>query len=218
VSSEIDDAKQIYICMAEEVLYYLTNYGYLAIFFLIFLQEIGMPNIFPNEILLIFSGFLSIKGILSLPLVIITAITADFFGTNLLFFLFYYSGPTITLKLGKWIPSTLKRIESFGNKVKNGGVISIYLFRITPFTRGYTSVITGLFRMNPSLYVPIVLISSVLWSSFYIMLGWILGPSWDLSLFNTDKFRVIMITVFIIMISSNLWINLLAGRNSKKGT
>jgi len=204
--------------MAEDVLYYLTNYGYLAIFFLIFLQEIGMPNVFPNEILLILSGFLSIKGILSLPLVILTAITADFFGTNLLFFLFYYSGPAITLKLEKWIPAFVKRIESFSNKIRSGGLISIYLFRVTPFTRGYTSVITGRFRMSPRLYVPIALISSILWSAFYVMLGWFLGPSLDLSVFNTDKYRVIMITVFIIMISSNLWINLLTRRNSKKGT
>lgn len=204
--------------MAEEVLYYLTNYGYLAIFFLIFLQEIGMPNIFPNEILLILSGFLSIKGILYLPFVIITAITADFFGTNLLFFLFYYTGPAITLKLGKWIPAIVKRIESFGNKVKSRGLISIYLFRVTPFTRGYTSVITGLFRMSPRMYVPIAFITSILWSTFYVMIGWLLGPAWDLSVFNPDKFRVIMITVFIIMISSNLWINLMVGRNSKKGT
>ncbi len=48
--------------MPEDVVYYVTRYGYLAIFILVFLQEIGMPNPFPNELLLIFSGYLTFKG------------------------------------------------------------------------------------------------------------------------------------------------------------
>ena len=56
--------------MPEEVVYYITGYGYLAIFILVFLQEIGMPNPFPNELLLIFSGYLSFRGILFFPLAI----------------------------------------------------------------------------------------------------------------------------------------------------
>ena len=30
--------------MPEEIVYYVTNYGYFAIFLLVFFQEIGMPN------------------------------------------------------------------------------------------------------------------------------------------------------------------------------
>jgi hypothetical protein len=37
--------------MPEEVVAYITKYGYLTIFILVFLQETGMPNPFPNELL-----------------------------------------------------------------------------------------------------------------------------------------------------------------------
>ena len=74
--------------MPEEVVNYITSYGYMAIFIMIFLQEIGMPNPFPNELLIIFTGYLSYKGLLIFPYVLITVVFADFTGTNILFFLF----------------------------------------------------------------------------------------------------------------------------------
>src|SRR5665811_2130434 len=127
--------------MPEEVVYYVTRYGYLAIFVLVFLQEIGMPNPFPNEILLMFSGYLSFKGLLYLPSVILTVVLADFIGTNILYFIFYSAGPFIMQKKPKWIPLSDKMISRLSDRISKGGKLSIYIFRVTPFTRGYTSVI-----------------------------------------------------------------------------
>src|SRR5450759_5198662 len=91
--------------MPEEVVYYVTRYAYLAIFIMVFLQEIGMPNPVPNELLLFFSGYLSFKGFLYLPSVILTAIIAYFIGTNILYFLFYSTGALIMQKKHNWIQS-----------------------------------------------------------------------------------------------------------------
>jgi len=41
---------------------YILKYGYIAIFSLVFLQEIGVPNPVPNEVVLLFSGYLSSVG------------------------------------------------------------------------------------------------------------------------------------------------------------
>lgn len=79
--------------MPEEVVNFIIGYGYLAIFILVFLQEIGMPNPVPNELLLIFSGYLSFKGFLFFPVTLLTVITADFIGTNILYFLFLRQEP-----------------------------------------------------------------------------------------------------------------------------
>ena len=77
--------------MLTEVNAFIINYGYLAIFALVFLQEVGIPNPVPNELVLIFSGYLAFKGILYLPLVILAAVSADFIGTNILYFTFYFA-------------------------------------------------------------------------------------------------------------------------------
>jgi Uncharacterized membrane-associated protein len=112
--------------MPEEVVFYVTKYGYLAIFILVFLQEIGMPNPFPNELLLIFSGYLSFKGLLFLPFVILTVLSADFIGTNILYFLFYNAGTFIMKKKPRWFPLSSGMIDRLSSK-------SVYSPRDTRF-------------------------------------------------------------------------------------
>ena len=186
--------------MPEEVVYYITKYGYLAIFILVFLQEIGMPNPVPNELVLMFSGYLSFKGILYLPYVILTAVTADFIGTNILYIIFYNTGTFIMQKKPKWIPLSARMIEKLTRKISNGGILSIYIFRLTPFTRGYTSVITGLLQIKPRIFLPIALISAATWASIYVTIGHFIGPSWDLFTKNIDSFKYILLAFLLVII------------------
>ena len=49
---------------------FIAEYGYWAIFILVFLQEAGLPNPIPNELVLGFSGFLSTQNRLEIPSII----------------------------------------------------------------------------------------------------------------------------------------------------
>jgi membrane protein DedA with SNARE-associated domain len=185
--------------MPEELVYYVTRYGYIAILILVFLQEIGMPNPFPNELLLIFSGYLSFKGLLYLPFIILTAISADFIGTSLLYFLFYRTGNAILQKKPKWIPISTSMINRLSSKISSGGLFSIYIFRLTPFTRGYTSVITGLIQVKPRVFLPIAFISGLTWASVYVLTGHLIGPFWNIFIKNIGDFKYIMVAVLVIL-------------------
>ena len=187
--------------MPEEVVYYVIRYGYLAIFVLVFLQEIGMPNPVPNELLLIFSGYLSFKGLLFLPFVVITAISADFIGTNILYFLFYNTGTFIIQKKPRWFPLSSRTIERLTTRISRGGHLSILIFRLTPFTRGYTSVITGLLQVKPKVFLPISLISAGIWSIIYVVIGHLIGPSWNLFTQYTGSFKYFMLAIVVVILS-----------------
>jgi membrane protein DedA with SNARE-associated domain len=52
---------------------------------MVFLQEIGVPNPVPNEVVLLFSGYLSSVGQLDCITVLITVIAADVLGSSLLY-------------------------------------------------------------------------------------------------------------------------------------
>jgi membrane protein DedA with SNARE-associated domain len=186
--------------MPEELVYYVTRYGYLAILILVFLQEIGMPNPFPNELLLLFSGYLSFKGLLFLPFIILTALSADFVGTSLLYFLFYKTGTAIIQKKPKWIPISISMINRLSSKISSGGLFSIYIFRLTPFTRGYTSVITGLIQVKPRVFLPIAFISALTWASVYVLTGHLIGPFWNIFVKNIGDFKYIMVTILVILL------------------
>jgi len=192
--------------MPEEVVYYITRYGYLAIFIILFLQEVGVPNPVPVELLLIFTGYLSFKGLLYLPFVIITAITADFIGANILYFIFYVSGTFLIKNKPRWIPISEKKITRFTEKINNGGWLSIFLFRLISLTRGYTSVVTGLLRIKPRIYLPIVIISAFTWTMVYALLGFILGPSWNNIVKNIDSYKFVMFGILLIILCISIFI------------
>lgn len=198
--------------MPEEVVYYITRYGYLAIFILVFLQETGMPNPFPNELLLIYSGYLSFEGFLFLPFVILTAVSADFIGTNILYFLFYHTGSFMVQKKPKWIPFSARMVDRLTSKISRGGQLSIFIFRLTPFTRGYTSVITGLLQVKPKVFLPIAFVSAVIWATIYVVMGHLIGPSWNLFTQNLGSLKYIMLA----LLSAVICIMLLVYNNRKR--
>lgn len=199
--------------MPEEVMNYVARYGYLAIFILVFLQETGMPNPFPNELLLILSGYLSYNGILSLPIIILTAVSADFLGTNILYFLFYKAGSHILNRKPKWIPVSAVMIENLTRKINKGGQLKIFIFRLTPFTRGYASVIAGLLQTKPKVFLPIALSSAIVWASVYVVAGNIIGPSWSIFIKHLDGFNNLLLTLPVLVLFLLLLVYFLKKRN-----
>ena len=171
-----------------------------------------MPNPFPNELLLIFSGYLTYKGLLFFPYVILTAISADFIGTNALYFLFYNTGTFIIQKKPRWIPLSSTIIDRLTVKVSKGGMLNIFIFRLTPFTRGYTSVIAGLLRIKPKKFLPLALVSALTWAFVYILTGYFLGPYWDLFLQYIDRFKYIMLAILVVVLSLMLLVYFLRKR------
>ena len=184
--------------MPEEVVSFIMSYGYLAIFVLVFLQEIGMPNPIPNELLLIFSGYLSYTGVLFLPIIILAAVSADFIGTNILYSVFYKTGSYFMAKKPGWFPVSSGMIERLTSKIKRGGTSSILILRLTPFTRGYVSVIAGLLQIKPGVFLPIALISAFTWASVYVTIGYFIGPFWKTFSQNITGFKYLMLAFLLV--------------------
>jgi 1,2-diacylglycerol-3-alpha-glucose alpha-1,2-galactosyltransferase len=170
--------------MPHEALQYISHYGYFAIFTLIFLQEIGIPNPVPNELVLLFSGYLTFTGTLSLPIVLLSAITADLTGATVLYIVFYFFGAYIISHKPGWLPISTARINRISTKISNGGTLPVFLGRLTPFIRGYISVIAGLLQIKPKRYLLIVLTTAILVCSIYIIAGRFLGPYWSYVVVN----------------------------------
>lgn len=190
--------------MPEELAIYITKYGYLAIFSLVFLQEIGVPNPVPNELVLLFSGYLAYSGILSFPLVFFAVVAADFIGTSLLYFIFYFLESTFLKKAPKWFP--VKKVEKFTEKIAKKGMFSIYLGRLLPYARGYISVAAGLVRIPPKIFLITVFLSAVTWSGGYALAGRLLGKEWESFSAKFGTSEAIIITFLFIGIISFIFI------------
>ena len=165
--------------MFTELIQYFTKYSYGAIFTLIFLQEVGVPSPIPNELVLLVSGYLIFSGHLNLLSVIIIAVLADMIASCILYFSFYFFGSYLFEKKPKWLPLSEKKMNSLKAKISKGGKSTIFLGRVTPFIRGYTSVITGLLQIKAAVFLPIAFFSALVWSTIYVTAGILLGPYWE---------------------------------------
>jgi len=163
--------------MPQQLIHYIVTYGYLSVFLLIFLQEIGLPS-FPNELLLIYVGYLAGNGILNIFFVVFIAVAADCFGTFTLYILFYFFAAFIIRHKPKWIPVPHKAIHSVKAKIINGNHQHIFIGRLIPYVRGYTSIAAGMCRIDTRRYIITIFCSAVLWSGGFVMIGWIACPYW----------------------------------------
>jgi len=199
--------------MPDEIAGFIIRYGYLAICILIFIQEIGIPNPVPNEIVLLYSGYLAFLHLLSLPIIIIVAIAADLIATGILYFTFYFFGNYIIEHKPKWFPLSVTKLKKLEDKVNERGLAFIFIGRMTPFIRGYVTVLAGILRIKPKAFLPLTIISTTTWCSVCIVGGYLLGPSWSMVAKNLSFSHVILFFISVVII---LLIIFFIKRNRKK--
>lgn len=190
--------------MDPQLIVYIQQYGYLSIFLGIFLQELGIPNPVPVELLAFFAGYMAYEHILSLPLILLVAIAADFFGTVSLYLIFYFFGRLLAKNPPRWLPIKADRIERLTKRFSNRGVLGIYIGRLIPYLRVMISSGSGLLQMKPSKYVPTVLCSSATWILVLAGLGYYLGPRFGLAALDFNARYLVVFLVVSVIISLTL--------------
>jgi membrane protein DedA with SNARE-associated domain len=193
---------------------YILKYGYIAIFSLVFLQEIGVPNPVPNEVVLLFSGYLSSVGQLDCSTVLITVIAADALGSSLLYMTFYYFGQRVLQKWPRVIPTS--KLAYLTARVAHQDRWSIYVGRHIPFLRGYTAVAAGLLKISPTIFLPAVLLSALTWSGGYVMAGKLLGHEYIDIVSKLAVGKLALAGLIVLCIISFVWLRMYHYLKNKK--
>ena len=189
--------------MSPTISAYILKYGYIAIFSLVFLQEIGLPNPLPNELVLLFSGYLTSIGKLDFTIVLITAVMADTIGSAVLYMAFYYFGQRVLQKWPHVIPTS--KLAYLTARVSHKDRWSIYVGRHIPFLRGYTAVAAGLLKIPPKIFLPAVLLSALTWSGGYVVAGKLLGHEYVHVVSKLAVEKVALVLLVLSLSSVFLW-------------
>lgn len=159
--------------MEEILVNYFVVYGYLAVFAMVLLQELGMPGL-PNELVLLYFGYLSRQAGLSYPLVIALVVMADMLGSVILYLLFYYGRNWLMQIKPRWVKLPEKKVVSLKQKIASGGGRPIFIAKLTPFVRSYIPVVAGFLQIEPALYGRIIVVTAIIWSGGWVTAGWLL--------------------------------------------
>ena len=128
--------------MEQQVLAWITQYGYFAIFFLLVFGIIGLP--IPDETLLTFSGYLIYRGNLSLPLAFLTAFAGSATGITISFQLGRSFGHSLLMRYGKYLhitPDRLARAHAWFERVGHWALTIGYFI---PGVRHLTAYAAGI--------------------------------------------------------------------------
>ena len=161
--------------IANTIVSYIGDMGYLGIFLLMFLESTFFP--FPSEIIMIPAGYLAYQGEMNIYLIILVGILGSMLGALLNYYLAMFFGRKFILKYGKYFfikEETLDKLESFFAK---HGEISTFTGRLIPGIRQLISLPAGLARMNIVKFSFYTAIGAGIWVVVLVAVGYLVGSN-----------------------------------------
>ena len=178
----------------------MNKWGYLGTFFLIMIENVFPP--IPSELILTFSGFMTINSKLTILGVIIASTLGSIIGA----FILYYIGKLLnkeTLikivksKYGKLLRIKPKDIESADKWFDTKGNITVFFCRFVPIVRSLISIPAGMSDMPIIKFLLYTLFGSVIWNTALIFVGAFAGDKKDLIISLIDKASTIILIILI---------------------
>lgn len=163
--------------MEHQVLAWISQYGYVAIFSLLVLGIVGLPV--PDETLLTFTGYLVFKGHLALA----PAFAAGFLGSVCGITLSYWLGRTFGMMLihryGRYLRIRQHHLEKAQAWFDRVGYWSLTFGYYIPGVRHFTAYVAGMAVLNVPRFSLFAYSGAAIWVTTFITLGYFLGERWE---------------------------------------
>lgn len=180
---------------------FLTDYGYFAVFVLMLVEEAGIPLPLPNEVALMYVGYLSSQGHLDPNLAGLAATAGAAGGSAILYTLALRGGRRLIHRFGRFIHVTDARIDQAERWVQRYGMVSIPIARLTPGLRIATTIVAGVLRVPYRVVIVSVVGVSLVWSFFWIHLGRALGDRWEEAAQTFERAGRIGIVAVVVVVA-----------------
>lgn len=187
----------------------MNKWGYFGTFFLIMIENIFPP--IPSELILTFSGFMTIETSMTIFGVIIAATIGSMLGAIIL----YYLGrilkkdnliKIVTSKYGRLLRVKPNDIESANKWFETKGNLTVFFCRFIPIVRSLISIPAGMSEMPMIKFLSYTLVGSLIWNTALIYVGAFAGDKKDQILLLIDKAStIILITLIIAFVVFVIW-------------
>ena len=165
--------------MEQTVLALVSTLGgnvYAAIFAAMLLTGIGFP--LPGELTLGFTGYLLFSAQVKWLPAVVAAAAGDFLGAFFSYSIgFFCRTQRLTGHLRFLTPSPSK-LEAITVWLEQYGIMAVIGGRLIPVVRGAIPIPAGFAAMNVKKYIAGIIVSSVIWCSALIYMGFWLGHGW----------------------------------------
>ena len=189
--------------MESQIIAWITQYGYLAIFVLLIFGIVGLP--IPDETLLTFTGYLIYRRELSMPLAFAAAVAGSASGMTISYALGRSFGLALLHRFGKHVhltPERLARAHAWFERIGHWALTVGYFI---PGVRHLTAYAAGMTEVAPHQFALFAYSGTVLWVTAFLSLGYFLGERWKVVELHVERYLV-GLSIALAVLLGGYWI------------
>lgn len=188
--------------MQDIIIQLMDQFGYIGIMLLIAIENIFPP--IPSEVVLTFGGFMTTYTNMSIIGVIIFSTLGAILGAIVL----YYIGRILNKerlmrivsgKIGRVLCLKADDIEKADRWFGTKGDKVVFFGRFVPIIRSLISIPAGMSGMPFGRFLILTTIGSSIWNTVLIVIGSIVGESWEKIVAIVNEYAVITVVVLAIV-------------------
>lgn len=182
--------------LQDKILQMVSVYGYIGMFFALVFGILGLP--IPDEVLLVFAGFLVSQGKMDYFLLIVVSFIGSIIGISVSFLIGYRFGWPFIKKYGKYIhlkEESFYKIEKWYSRYGKYAIIIGYFI---PGVRQLNAYYAGIMKRPYAKFSFYAYIGGFAWVTTFITIGIFLGKRWSVWSQRFHKFTSIMIVCLCI--------------------
>jgi membrane protein DedA with SNARE-associated domain len=154
-----------------------ARYGYAAVFVGVMLENAGLPV--PGETALLAGAALARFGRLSLPWVVVTAMTGAVIGDNIGFLVGRRAGRGFAERHGWKVGLTPARLAMFDEFFLRHGAKTVFIARFVTGLRVFGALLAGTSGLPWRTFLFYNAAGAIVWSTAVAIVGYALGQSWE---------------------------------------
>jgi membrane-associated protein len=180
--------------MTEWLQHLLTHDGYIAIFVVLFFNNMGIP--IPGTTMLLAAGYLVGTGNLTWWGTEATGVTACFLGTAAGYFIGLRYGAHLLEKI-KWLRVSHQRLRHMEHFFKRYGAKGVFFARFVSILHPVIGLLSGIGKTPVKPFLFYNFIGSVVYVAIYTMAGKYLGQRWGFH--HVWQLHVVLCVVIVVL-------------------
>jgi membrane protein DedA with SNARE-associated domain len=161
----------------ESLLAWLSQHGYIGMFFLLMLGILGLPV--PDETLLVFCGYLIYKGRLDAPQIFATAFAGSVCGITLSYLLGLKFSRQAIYRYGRYVRITPQHVEDVTRWFRRFGLWLLSVGYFIPGVRHFTALVAGMSGLSIRRFAAFAYPGAAVWVATFLTLGYVFGERWE---------------------------------------